>query len=825
MLGHRRSKRHREDRRVRRVAIAVTVLAGLFVGVLPSAPANAAAATVFTGPSCQNGTTQLLATWAGATVGATTLSTTAAVPTSTTVVNLNTATSGYPANSVNLSYVSATGTPSYALWTPTGAAPQYNVPSFEMRTSLLGASTHTVDITFPSPTTVYFPIFDVDTNERLTIQGFNGATAVAGTNTIRTPSANMTVSTAGTTTTFQAGSTNTPDNDALGLVDVSYPTPVTRIRLVDTLPFGTNEIGNLYSCQAQDLVKSATTPTLSSLTGSTATYHTDMTFTVGNTEPAGGMRVYAPQVTDSLASALSGSPNYSAIAVTGITATGPVPACQVNSGYSGVGVNTMLQGSSSGFLEPGQACTITVGVNVTYPVSVTPFTKNNTATVSAAGTNPTLSESSTNGSTLPSAPKGDNASPTPLVFPAISPPRLSLTKALATPREAASDQFTVAIRTGGAAGTVVSNAAASTTSGSGSTVTPGTGTTGTYVATAGTAYTFTEAASGTTALANYTARITCTDSTGVQPGLPVGAVFNPASPPTITPLLGANISCILTNAALPIMTWNKVNDKPAGAKVNPGDVVTYTISMTNSGSVANPSFSAFDDLTNVVTNASFNTGSITISPAGTGTAVYDAATKHLTWTGPVAANSTVTVSYSVTVRAGAFGELRNVFIDKSVVNPIGASVQWRKIDATVAKALLAGAEWTLTPVNAAGQATGAATAVVDCVAATAASCTGADKDPIGGQFFVSGVTPGTYRLVETKAPVGFVLNSTPIPVTVSATTQTTVIADVVNQQQQVPLIPLTGGLGTDHLLIAGGGLLALMICLGLGHFVRRRRMT
>ncbi|KRC46981.1 hypothetical protein ASE16_16490 [Leifsonia sp. Root227] len=396
-------------------------------------------------------------------------------------------------------------------------------------------------------------------------------------------------------------------------------------------------------------------------------------------------------------------------------------------------------------------------------------------------------------------------------------PRITLTKALGAPREAATDQFTVALKTGGASGSAV---ASGTTIGTGAAVTAGSGTTGAYVATVGTAYTLTEAASGTTSLANYASTITCTDSFGLQSGLPNGAAYNPASPPSITPVAGANIACVITNTAQPIMSWNKVVDKGAGTVVNPGDTVKYTISVTNAGSVANPSFSAFDDLTNVVNNATFNAGSIVVSPAGTGTATYDATSKHLTWTGPVAANATVSVSYTVTVNAGAFGQLKNAFIDKSVVNPIGASLQWRKVDATAAKNVLAGASWTLT-----AQPSGTPITVTDCVAASAASCTGADTDPAGGQFLVRGLTPGGYQLVETKAPVGFVLNSTPIAVTVSATTQTTVLPDVVNQQQTVPVIPLTGGLGTDYLVITGGGLLAVMAGLGLWQFLRRRRLA
>ncbi|MFE4951915.1 SpaA isopeptide-forming pilin-related protein [Leifsonia sp. NPDC056665] len=400
-------------------------------------------------------------------------------------------------------------------------------------------------------------------------------------------------------------------------------------------------------------------------------------------------------------------------------------------------------------------------------------------------------------------------------------PRITLTKALGAPRESATDQFTMAILAGGPTGTPVNSTANSTTTGTGSTVTAGTGTTGTVVATAGTAYTMSESASGTTSLANYTATITCTDSNGLQTGLPNGALFNPASPPTITPVAGANISCTVTNTAQPIISYAKTVDKGAGTLVNPGDTLTYTVSIINSGSVPSTVNSPFDDLTNVLNNATFNTGSITITPAGTGAAVFDPTSKHLTWTGSVPANTTVKVSYSVTINAAAFGQVQNAFMGTSVTNPIGASLQWRKIDATASKNMLSGAAWALTPVNAAGQPTGAAVTVTDCVSSP---CTGADTNPAGGLFLVKGLTPGTYQLVETKAPVGYVLNSTPIPVTVSATTQTTVLVDVVNQQAAPIVLPLTGGLGTDVITYWSLSLLGAAAVL-MGWQLRRRSRT
>jgi hypothetical protein len=110
------------------------------------------------------------------------------------------------------------------------------------------------------------------------------------------------------------------------------------------------------------------------------------------------------------------------------------------------------------------------------------------------------------------------------------PPSLTLTKALGgAGRIVDTDQFTMQIQS--PPGTVVGTTTNATTTGTGATVTDGTGTTTVTPATAGTAYTLTEVAAGTTTLADYTQDIQCTDENGVQTtGLPDGT-FTPSPPP------------------------------------------------------------------------------------------------------------------------------------------------------------------------------------------------------------------------------------------------------------------------------------------------------
>jgi uncharacterized repeat protein (TIGR01451 family)/fimbrial isopeptide formation D2 family protein len=91
---------------------------------------------------------------------------------------------------------------------------------------------------------------------------------------------------------------------------------------------------------------------------------------------------------------------------------------------------------------------------------------------------------------------------------------------------------------------------------------------------------------------------------------------------------------------------------------NPGDVVTYTIVVTNTGKVAyteDAPASFTDDLTEVLDDAS--------APAGiTGGATYDEATGTLSWSGPLAVGGTATISYQVTVNRPNDGDnvLHNV---------------------------------------------------------------------------------------------------------------------------------------------------------------------
>ncbi|MCB1659290.1 MAG: hypothetical protein KDI39_13800, partial [Pseudomonadales bacterium] len=175
----------------------------------------------------------------------------------------------------------------------------------------------------------------------------------------------------------------------------------------------------------------------------------------------------------------------------------------------------------------------------------------------------------------------------------ITHPRIAFNKALSTARAVDTNQFLMRLQ-GGA--TNVST----TTTGTGSTVTNGTIAATQVVA--GTNYTLSETASGTTILANYNARISCTNNYGASvTTLPSGAgtSFN------VTPQLGDDISCTLTNGREPRLRLNKTISV---GLVDSADQFTTQIRLNN----------AAKTIVSTTTSDSFTGGAVTTT-GGVGT--------------------------------------------------------------------------------------------------------------------------------------------------------------------------------------------------------------
>ncbi len=148
------------------------------------------------------------------------------------------------------------------------------------------------------------------------------------------------------------------------------------------------------------------------------------------------------------------------------------------------------------------------------------------------------------------------------------------------------------------------------------------------------------------------------DSTG-DPGLrtggfslPAGAVSQFGLPQTVT-------GC---PPPVPSLEIEKTSTMTADSR--PGDEIEYTVTATNTSEADYTSEEPaviFDDLAGVLDDAAYNGDAS--AEASDGSAIADpafVAPSFLSWTGPIAAGETVTITYTVTLAPGGDGTVRNV---------------------------------------------------------------------------------------------------------------------------------------------------------------------
>ena len=82
---------------------------------------------------------------------------------------------------------------------------------------------------------------------------------------------------------------------------------------------------------------------------------------------------------------------------------------------------------------------------------------------------------------------------------------------------------------------------------------------------------------------------------------------------------------------------------------------------------------------------------------------------------------------------------------------------------------------------------------------------------------------GSYQLIETKAPTGYVLDATPRTITISTQGQVVALGNISNRKSAVPAIPFTGGSAADTFIIAGGTVLGITALGMMIQAYRRRR--
>lgn len=93
-----------------------------------------------------------------------------------------------------------------------------------------------------------------------------------------------------------------------------------------------------------------------------------------------------------------------------------------------------------------------------------------------------------------------------------------------------------------------------------------------------------------------------------------------------------------------------------------------------------------------------------------------------------------------------------------------------------------------------------------------------------GAFKVDGLPMGAYRLTETAAPAGFRKLAAPVDITIDEDGKVRGLPEdgkIRNAALQTPVLPLTGGAGSDAFLIAGSAL--LILCAGALWIAQRRR--
>lgn len=332
----------------------------------------------------------------------------------------------------------------------------------------------------------------------------------------------------------------------------------------------------------------------------------------------------------------------------------------------------------------------------------------------------------------------------------------------------------------------------------------------------------TAARNGTCTILSTGASVPVTNSgTAAQPGF------------TVTGLKNERVSCKIYNQVVVPgkLEVAKSSNPASGTTVTPGQALTYTLTFKNTGGQP-VTVDQEDVLTGVLDDASLVAGSISAQTPLT--AALNGAGNRIKVTGDLAPGTTKTVTYQVKVKdplpAAADATLGNFVVKTGenpptscepgqpcTVHPVRVTLSWNKVDLSGNK--LKGSEWKLVPLNADGTPNQAGTIEVkDCVAASAAACTGADKNPASGAFLLTGLVPGKYQLLETKAPAGYQLLEDEIDLVVNTNLA---FGDIENEQVEVPLLPLTGGMGS---YLFTGGALICVVFVAAALLLQRRRV-
>ncbi|KJL22267.1 hypothetical protein RN51_02147 [Microbacterium oxydans] len=112
-------------------------------------------------------------------------------------------------------------------------------------------------------------------------------------------------------------------------------------------------------------------------------------------------------------------------------------------------------------------------------------------------------------------------------------------------------------------------------------------------------------------------------------------------------------SCVTTHSVGGFV-FSKAANPASGATVATGQTVTYTLTVTQTGAAPVAGANVTDDLSGVLDDATWNDTAI----ASSGT--VERSGESLVWSGDLGTGQVVTITYSVTVKQGGDGALRNV---------------------------------------------------------------------------------------------------------------------------------------------------------------------
>ena len=317
--------------------------------------------------------------------------------------------------------------------------------------------------------------------------------------------------------------------------------------------------------------------------------------------------------------------------------------------------------------------------------------------------------------------------------------------------------------------------------------------------------------------AGYKGSVTCVPHPKSDISIPVSTAD--AASKTLDLATGEWMQCTMVNTALPgQVVWSKVDE---AGKPLAGTVFTLASTSLNGGQKEVADCVVADG------QATCPNGSVDQDPRAGFFRV-----SGLTWgdysltetqapTGYHLSETTLTKTLDGSAPAAGKDDNTPTLDLGQVVNTrIKGSATWTKTDE--GGHAIKGAQWSLIPLDSNGRPQqDRARTITDCVGTCAKE--GPDTDTNPGGFKLVDLDYGSYQLIETKAPTGYVLDATPRTITISTQGQVAALGNISNRKSAVPAIPFTGGSAADTFLIGGGAVLGITALVMTIQAYRRHR--